>query len=186
MTQRLPDVLDERDLPSAELCAARLDGELFPVAGGLVVATAPDLPSVRAALARGGLPDRVVVERRSAAWVHGARALPPARHAHCVSSSARAQPGAGALREVRFAEGELRRLGEVLVTSPLRTVLDLVRADEPLDDQDERSIRELLRIAGSTAEEAAAVLAAQRKLPGKVRALARLRALAAAQPAETL
>jgi hypothetical protein len=110
--------------------------------------------------------------------------MPPAVHHLCVSTAARTRRPLAGLREVRFDEGDLVLVGGVAVTSPLRTVLDLVRSAE--DDEhaaDRSALRALLHVAGIAPEQAAARLDARRKLPGKELALRRLRALP--QPAET-
>lgn len=184
MAPRLDTVLGTPELPLAELCAARLDGELLAFAGRYLMVDAPDTAEVRAELAHAGRSGRVIVERRSAAWVHGALAVPPPVPQLCVSTSARTRRPLAGLREVRFDDGDLVLLGGVTVTSPLRTVLDLVRSAE--DDEfvaDRPALHTLLASAGIAPEEAATRLDERRKLPGKERALRRLRALA--QPAET-
>lgn len=185
MTPRLQTVLDVDELPLAELCAARLDGELMPCAGRYVPIDAPDAPEVRAAVVHAGRSRRVIVERRSAAWVHGVVDTPPVLDQLCVSASARTHRGPLAgLREVRFGPGDLVGYDGVLVTGALRTAVDLVRtATEEEHDGDRDALRSLLRMAGLRPEEAAVALATRWKLPGKARALERLRALA--QPAET-
>lgn len=194
MTSRLDTVLDDTELPLAELCAARLDGELVACAGRFIAVDAPDAAEVRAALAHAGRSGRVIVELRSAAWVHGARPVPPSVPQLCVSASARTQRRPlGGLREVRFDDGDLVSLGGVLVTSRLRTVLDLVRAaDDPEHEEDQPALLALLEADGHSADDAAAQLDARRKLPGKARALRRLAELermrtgdGRRQPAET-
>ena len=74
---RLPAVLDTHDLPLAELCAARLDGELVAIDDGWTPLDEPDLPALRAAVTALRAPRSLVIERMSAAWVHGALAAPP-------------------------------------------------------------------------------------------------------------
>ncbi|WP_284230370.1 hypothetical protein [Arenivirga flava] len=179
MTPLLGSVLDASELPLAELQAARLDGQLIPCAGRYLTIDAPDAAEVRAAVVHGGRSDRVIVELRSAAWVHGVVLRPPAAPQLCVSVSARTHRGPSAgLREVRFEQGDLTKLGGVLVTSPLRTALDLVRtADDGEHDEDRDAVRELLRLAGTTPGRALELLDARRKLPGKAHALRRLAAL---------
>lgn len=69
-------MLGTDDLPLAELCAARLDGELVAIGTGWCPVDEPDLPSLRAAAVAPRLPAPLIVERRSAAWVHGALPSP--------------------------------------------------------------------------------------------------------------
>lgn len=191
MTRRLDSVLGLDTLPLAELCAARLDGELVRCAGAFLAVDAPDLPEVRAAVAHAGRSTRVIVERRSAAWVLGALPLPPATPQLCVSASARThRRPSGDLREVRFEPDELVAFGGVLVTGPLRTAIDLVRtASHDEHREDRAALRQLLDMAGMEPVAAAGVLRSRWKLPGKAQAIERLQALAspprAGQPAET-
>ncbi len=184
MTPILPSVLDASALPSEELQAARLDGELLACAGRYLTIDAPDASEVRAAVVHGGRSDRVIVELRSAAWVHGVIPRPPAVAELCVSVSARTHRGpTTGLREVRFDQGDLVSLGGVLVTSPLRTALDLIRnADDREHAEHRGALLELLGIAGATPRRAMELLDGRRKLPGKARALQRLETLEAGRP----
>lgn len=179
MTRILGSVLDASELPLAELQAARLDGHLIACAGRYLTIDAPDAAEVRASLMHGGRSDRVIVELRSAAWVHGVVPRPPAVTQLCVSVSARTHRGpGGGLREVRFEPGDLVSLGGVLVTSPLRTALDLVRTADDREHADHRdALHELLCLAHTSPRRAMELLDGRRKLPGKARALRRLGSL---------
>jgi hypothetical protein len=133
---RLPAVLDSRDLPLAELCAARLDGELFAIDDGWAPLDEPDLPAFRAAVTALRAPRSLVIERMSAAWVHGATVTPPAIAQFCVPTSARIAvlgDHRALVREVRIDDGEIMRFGDVPCTTPVRTAFDLLR-DPVLDD----------------------------------------------------
>ncbi|MRX44996.1 hypothetical protein [Agromyces kandeliae] len=155
---RLPSVLDLDDLPLAELCAARLDGEVMRIGDGWCPVDEPDLPGLRAAAVAPGLPSQFVVERRSAAWVHGALVSPPRVAECCVPLSSRVStrslPPGMLLREVAIAPADIVAIGGVRCTTPDRTVYDLVRDAEPAHD--------VLRIV-------AALLSADRSMGGRVR-----------------
>lgn len=129
MTPLVPAVLTETDLPLAELACARLDGELFVMAGAWCPVDAPDGPETRAGALSRTAPPRAVAERQTAAWIYGL-APEPAEHQFCVDAGARTgnRPGSGAhLREVRLGTDDTLRLGRLLVTTPLRTAVDLAR-----------------------------------------------------------
>ncbi|WP_430646355.1 type IV toxin-antitoxin system AbiEi family antitoxin [Agromyces sp. GXS1127] len=135
---RLPSVLDTADLPLAELCAARLDGELMRLGDGWCPVDEPDLPSLRAAVVAPGLPAPFVIERRSAAWVHGALPTPPTAPECCVPHvarvSTRSLPRAMVLREVAITADEITVFGGIRCTTLDRTVYDLVREPKPAPD----------------------------------------------------
>jgi hypothetical protein len=133
---RLPVVLGTDDLPIAELCAARLDGELFAIDDGWAPVDEPDLPAFRAAVIALRTPRRLVIERLSAAWVHGGLATPPAVAQFCVPLSSRIAVIAthrAVVREVRIDETEIVALGGIRCTSLVRTGFDLLR-EPTLDD----------------------------------------------------
>lgn len=123
-------VLGTVDLPIAELCAARLDGELFAIDDGWAAVDEPDLPAFRAAVIALRMPRPLVIERMSAAWVHGALAVPPAVAQFCVPHSARIAPigdRRATVREVKLDESEVVELGGTRCTSVVRTGFDLLR-----------------------------------------------------------
>lgn len=129
MTPRIPAVLTAADLPVAELASARLDGELFGLAGSWCPIDALDAPATRAGAIVPTAPRRAVAERMTAAWIYGL-APEPAEHQFCVDVTARigTPPGTGVrLREVRIAADDIVLLARLPVTSPLRTAVDLAR-----------------------------------------------------------
>lgn len=125
----LPRILNTDDLPAAELCAARLDGELVPIAGAWAPLDVVETRVDRAVAAGSGLPRRWIAELGTAAWIWGAREDPPLPLTFCArlaERGPRSRRGV-ALREVVIVRAELARLGGVLVTTPQRTILDLAR-----------------------------------------------------------
>lgn len=117
------------DLPLAELAAAALDGDLYRLGDGWCPVDEPIGPVTRALAIAGSIPSRVILERMTAAWIFGAGVL-PARHQVCVDIVDRVNlpPSAGyVLREVRGVASDTLPVGAILVTTPLRTVLDLCR-----------------------------------------------------------
>jgi hypothetical protein len=165
----------------AELCAARLDGDLFAIADCYSPVDLPEQPADRARAVAQQLSERVIVERLSAAWVFGAMTDPPREHQYCSAADARAKPSTLrrlTLREVVIDADEVVVLGGVRVTSPLRTACDLVRSAAQFDAALQLVVLQLLNLAGASVDECIAVLDRRRNLPGKVRTLNRLRSLA--------
>lgn len=124
-------------LSIAELSAARLDGELYPLAEMFCPVDLPPFPAVRAAGLAAGLPEYAFVERLSAAWLHGALAEPPRPAQFALPSGIGARPRrprAYTLRQVVITERELVIIGGCPVTSPTRTLVDVLLDDE-LDSQ---------------------------------------------------
>ena len=129
MTPLLPAALTSADLPLTELHCARLDGEVFEVAGAWCPVDAHDGPETRAAALVSISPRHAVAERMTAAWVYGLTAEPN-RHQFCVDVSARTRKPLGSsieLREVRLGVQDARALGPQLITTALRTAIDLAR-----------------------------------------------------------
>jgi hypothetical protein len=128
-------VPDDR-LSSSELQSAALDGELVALGEGFVPIDAPHTAHVRAAsLSPLVIDARVIIADRSAAWVWGWAAIPLAVTT-CVSIAARIpSPDRRRLRarEVVIHDGEWVKLGNVAVTSPVRTLVDLARHDSGVD-----------------------------------------------------
>ena len=169
---RLGAVLTTDDLPLAELCALRLDGELFAIDEGFAPIDEPDGPGPRARSLAVHCQDRLIAEQRSAAWIWGASPFPPSRHQLCASIGARARPAhvrRAVAREVVIDDDEWVELSGVRVTLPLRTVIDFARFDwEP------SLASELMRLYGITPDDCRAELDRRHNLPNKVRAWQRL------------
>lgn len=133
---RIPAVLDTADLPIAELCAARLDGELMAIDDGWVPVDEPDLPASRAALVALRAQRALIIERLSAAWVHGASTTAPAIAQFCVPQSSRIavlNDRRASVREVQLHDGDVVDIGGHACTSVPRTAFDLLR-DHSLGD----------------------------------------------------
>lgn len=119
----------------AELHAMKLDGVLQPIVGDAFrcTASAESAPMRAAALHHhvpASLATRAALAQLSAAWVYGC-APPPTRLALLQShggKSASLPPFSWCtLREVNLELGEVQRLGGALITTPLRTALDVAR-----------------------------------------------------------
>jgi hypothetical protein len=184
---RLPAVLGTLDLPLPELCAARLDGELFALGDGWCPVDEPDLPSLRAAAVAPRRPGLLIVERRSAAWVHGALPSPPAVSEYCIRyadrTTARVDLGC-VVREVVIDESDVAAVGGVRCTTPLRTAFDLLRDVHADDDETVAIVRSLLDDEHDLEGRLRMRIESAHRLPHKARALARLDA-ARRQPSLT-
>jgi hypothetical protein len=138
----------------------------------------PDGPEARAASLAGATTRHdLVVELRSAAWVHGAvRDLSdPLSLAVDVRRSKRTKLRFPAPREAHFRADDTQRLGGVLVTSPLKTAYDLLRLDER--QEVEAVAARLLQVASLSPVIAAALAQLQLGAPHKQRGIDRLAAL---------
>jgi hypothetical protein len=174
---RLSPVITTRDLPIAELCALRLDGELVRVDEGFTAVDQPVGLIERAAALAQLCDDRLIVEQHSAAWVWGALPAAPARHELCASVGARSRsvhPHRLVVREVVISDADWMLVGPVKVTSPLRTASDLARFSERYSHA---LVEQLLALHGLGIADVVADLSRRRNLPRKRIALARLAGL---------
>ena len=174
---RLPAVLFHSDLPEAELHAAKLDGELYPVDRCFSPVDEIDGLWNRARALSLTVPPRLIAEQRTAAWIYGALSRPPRQHQFCADISARVRPPAlvaVTVREVVIDASDLVDVAGLLVTTPLRTVVDLARASMNFEDDDLRAVSDLMRIGRFGVEECRAVLDRRRNLPHKRLALERI------------
>ncbi|GAA1774110.1 hypothetical protein [Agromyces lapidis] len=173
---RLPQVLGTDDLPLAELCAARIDGELFVIDEGWAPVDEPELPSTRAAAAALRVPRRLIIERLSAAWVHGALDVPPRTAQFCVPLHDRVAVVSSprtSVREVVIDSGDVLELGGARCTTPSRTAFDLLR-DATLDDSfAELVVSRLLEAHAGSGDALRARLATAHRLPHLALARAR-------------
>lgn len=174
---RLPVVLGTDDLPIAELCAARLDGELFAIDDGWAPIDEPDLPAFRAAVMALRVPRPLIIERLSAAWVHGALAAPPAIAQFCVPLSSRIaviSEHRATVREVRIDGAEIVEFGRIRCTSVVRTGFDLLREPAFDDDRVAAMVGALIAARDGLASGLRRRLDAATRMPHKSTAVARL------------
>ncbi len=170
-------ILTTDDLPLAELTAMRLDGDL--VAVDQWFAPFDEFPSARqrAGALSHGLHDRLIAERRSAAWVWGALDRPPASHEFCTAQDARVtrRPAPNlVIREVVLSPSDTVAIAGIAVTSPRRTAADLLRFTETWSHLDSETIARLLSVGSITVSDVLDELG-RYKLPHKRRAVERLR-----------
>jgi hypothetical protein len=178
---RLPPVLTAEDLPLAELQAVRLDGEVFALDAAFTPIDEVESPRHRARAAHAGLPQRLIAEQHTAAWIWGA-APPPQRHEFCVAIAARARVAGDrghAVREVVIGAAEVAIIDGLSVTTPMRTVCDLARFSAAFGRIEEDASRHLMLHHGFTIDDGIDEIERRRNLPRKHRAIGRLMALRA-------
>jgi len=181
MPRALPLVLAERDLPRPELIAAQLDGEVFAFASGFCPIDEIVQPAHRASVATMGLPHRLIPEQFTAAWIWGALELRPDPQQFCVRLDARvghASTPAIHVREVVLDDADIAVLGEVAVTTPLRTAVDLARFSSRWTPRERETLDRLMAIGRFDRGDIERYLDARNKLPAKRLALLRIRGLA--------
>jgi len=174
MCPGLADHLTDDRLSVAERSALVLDRELYPLGGGYVLPDAIDGLALRAGLVAVSASDRRVAELDTAAWVWGARAVPPAQVelASPIGLAPRLSAvAAGHTREVRLAESDVTRIGSLWITTRARTALDLLRYRDELSYRPE-IVRDLVTPSGFA--ELDRMLNARTRLPHARRARARL------------
>ena len=183
---KLPAVLGTDDLPLAELCAARIDGDLFAIDEGWAPVDEPDLPSLRAAVVALRVSRSLIIERLSAAWVHDALDVAPHTAQFCVPHRSRIAAIADrrvAIREVVLGDDEVIELGGARCTTPARTAFDLLRENTLPDADAERVVARLLASRPRLEGQIRARLDRAQRMPHRARALVRLdRAVAAVSP----
>jgi len=174
---KLPAVLGTDDLPLAELCAARLDGELFGIDGAWTPVDEPDVPGFRAAVVARRAPRALIVERLSAAWVHGALDAPPPLAQFCVPADSRVAlvdaPGC-VIREVRIDDADIVQLNGIDCTGVVRTAFDVLRDPSVTDEAAIPVVAALLDANPGTAAAVRERLGRATRMPHKSTALARL------------
>lgn len=178
MLERLPAVLTETDLPGAELRAAALDGQLYAVGDGWRSIAEIDDEVGRATAVGHALGPGVVAAGRTAAWIWGARGAAPIPHEGVVVSPARVKfrGGGSVVRQVVMDDDEVVAVSGVAVTTPARTIVDLVRR-QAWTSTDETIARDVAAQRGVTRAEATAVLDRRGRLPHRARSLDRLHGL---------
>lgn len=172
-------------LSIAELSAARLDGELYPLADLFCPVDLPPFPAARAAGLAAERPEYTFVERLSAAWVHGALAEPPRPTQFALPSGIGARPRRPrdyVLRQVVITECELVVTGGCPVTSPARTIVDVLLDGELGTHRAIAVARAVAFTAGLSPATARSSLRARYRVPNSALAEERLRLWLAADP----
>lgn len=167
---RLSPVLADADLSPAELQAARLDGEVYELAGAYCLVGEVEAPRHRARAVLAARSPRLIAELGTAAWIWGAAAQ-PVRLEFSVTPEARARFAPGvhiAVREIVYDDGDLATLDGHRVTTPLRTIIDLARLSEAFEPE---TVRRLAQIGRLVLDDCVTSLGRRSGIPAKKRAL---------------
>lgn len=179
MPRLLTRVLSAADLPLAELCAARLDGEVYAVDDCFAPVDEVDQESLRAlALARIA-PPRVIAERLTALWIYGVLPAPPARHTLCMANSTRARVPPSLrwlVRECALRDGDVLLIGTTPVVTPLHAAVDVLRTAERYGPEERRWVAELMAYGRFERRACVEHIGARPSVPGTQRARERLAA----------
>ncbi len=176
---RIPDLLDEREWSPAELSAAALDGELYAVGGAWRPVDLPATPAARAASIAPIIElvgEEAVAYGATAAWIWGAATAEPTLVDVAIRHDLRLVVVAPRLRvhQVHLTLPDLSPCGRLVVTSPLRTAIDLVRDDTAGRRRQSRVSRGSV---GSPGWSSPPHCAGREHLHGKHRGIARARTL---------
>ena len=173
----LPRVLFSRDLPEAELQAARLDQELYRLAEAYCPIDEIELPEHRAVAALGDRSSRFIGELSTASWIWGAIVRLPAMLEFCTELDARARLAPSrrvAVRELVLDPADVVRLGPVRVVTPLRAAVELARFRSEWGADQIAEVAALASIGGFDLDEALALMNRRPNLHAKRRAAQRL------------
>jgi hypothetical protein len=171
---RLSPVLGDADLSLVELQAARLDGEVYDLAGAYCLLGELEAPGHRARAVLAGRSPRLIAELGTAAWVWGATEHLD-RLEFAVTPDARARLGPAhhaTVREIVYEPGDLTTLDGCQVTTPLRTILDLARGEGAFDPT---IVNRLAAIGCVGLHECVDALESRAGIPAKARAVENLR-----------
>jgi len=155
MTALLPRFLTTSTLPRAELDAARLDGEVIPLLDGWACVDEPPGAALRTDVIRHciGPRTRVIAVGATAAWIHGAADVPPARIEICTRRRESTRPPRldGAVATERtIADRDIQTIAGMRVTAPFLTAVDLLASTRDTRSAGDRAttIARLLILAG--------------------------------------
>lgn len=137
---------DDR-LSRPELMAARLDGHLVEIGEAFMPADAVETRELRAGSLAGLTGSQLALTHESAAWVHGALAEPPARHSvqRCVDTRLHHVLDIRLrYRDLRLPDGDALVVAGVTVSTPVRTLVDLVRDRVCRDGADDETVKRVI------------------------------------------
>lgn len=172
-------LLTSADWPEAELRAAVLAGELVPVGSCWASVAEAQTPSLRAEAWAVDVPDRRLVACGcSAAWIWGGRSRAPVPAEAAAPLGVRvADVPTVRVRQVRIAPEDTVVLDGVRVTTPVRTVVDLLRTTGDLDPDAVDAVRGLVAVGATDADTVRGALDALGTVPMVRQAARRLDAL---------
>ncbi len=137
---------DDR-LSRPELMAARLDGHVVEIGDAYMPADAIETRELRAGSLRAAVGTQLALTHESAAWVHGAIDDPP--HRHCVQRRTETRlhhvlDHRLRYRDLRLPPADGMNLAGVVVSTPARTLVDLIRDRVIRDSSGEEVVRRVV------------------------------------------
>lgn len=141
--------------PLALQHAMRLRGVLLPCGPGMRGVGWPDTPLVRLAAIAGSLEGGHVAALLTAAWVWGAAPDPgsPLSVAGSAGQARICRASNTHRYELRLSPADVTMLGEFGVTTPKRTILDLLHLSASFGSDERNACRELLKPAAIDAKQ---------------------------------
>ncbi|WGD36302.1 hypothetical protein [Lysinibacter sp. HNR] len=132
MTKRFESVLGTAHMSPAELSAARLDGDIFPVGPSYLAWGYDDSSRSRALALCPHIPRGLIVEAQTALWVYGFLRHFPSKITLCTPVKRRRRASIKlphTVREVLIAPHQIHGLCGLAVLSPLRLACDTLMAN---------------------------------------------------------
>jgi hypothetical protein len=176
-------ILTADDLPPAVLRAAVLAGDCYPVGSSWASVAEPDVPALRAAAFGAEVDDpRLVAAGTTAAWIWGALTAAPSPASASAGPGLRVRDVVGGVvvRELSLRPDDVVPLGGSAVTTPVRTLVDLLRSPGSFAPTTRRATAAMLAMyPDGTADAVRARVLRTPRAPGSRRALARLALLGA-------
>lgn len=161
-------MLDLQSLPDAILSAERLSGTIVPVGAAFWPLIGSDSLSVRVLAAMHPYQPGTIFSGHTAAWIWGAQRTPPSPFEYSVDSTNRIAISSRVpfvKRELTFLEGDVVEREGRLITSPIRTVFDLLQQPDEAFERAWVAIRVLLLAEGCSREEVLHRLARSPRIP---------------------
>jgi hypothetical protein len=133
-------------LSGAELAAARLDGDVIEIGEAFMPADAVETRELRAGSLGSLVGPQLALTHESAAWVYGAIDDLPSRHCIQRRTESRIHAVLDAsvrYRDVRLPPVDTEIIGGIAVSTPTRTIVDLLR-DRVLREQASPDVVDLM------------------------------------------
>ena len=170
--------LNTSDFDIAELHAMKLDGETIAIDAAFTSVDEPHTLALRLSVLRSLMPARAIIERNSALWVYGALPRPPAVHSFCIPVGGNSRPVARPrlhVREVALRSDDVVEFEGILVTSPVRTAIDLARLTDVFGAIEAETLARLLSVCTVPVGDCLERLDRSPGIPHRNRAVARLK-----------
>lgn len=139
------------DLPLAIQSVERMAGSVVPLGATVWPVIGADTLHARLVAAQPNYQSGVIFQGLTAAWIWGARRESPIRLEYAVHHKHRVQISSRdpfVRREMTFLTEDISQIQGRMITSPLRTIFDLLQLPEPVFNHERVTLR-LLFLIGS-------------------------------------